>query len=273
MDPKERPRSAGVLTVLRGIWIICFRESIQISLNDICKTHSSIDCILNRMRFKAWFLTIHQLLDMSNYSSIESSVLDFPKIVHSLKEADRILNPSPNMTSSDRHQQQSLLRYQNVQLTESLPKTYRHIAKEHFESILLQSNDTEHLGDLSMAVKAEGDEDIGILIAVKHLTSLSNEGRLIEKDELTIDQHDIAIQEGLGIHDTAFLVSTSELVVVEWFNYKGSWADIDTGGAASQTAYVCDRTAPCRKYREDPQYPALPRHISRFSTPGLWCRV
>jgi serine/threonine protein kinase len=52
MDSKERPHSAKVLMALRGIWIVTFGHSIQLALDSICKARSTVDYILNQMRFR-----------------------------------------------------------------------------------------------------------------------------------------------------------------------------------------------------------------------------
>lgn len=229
MDSKERPRSAEVLMVLRGIWIVSFGNSIQLALDSIHEARPTIDGILNQMRFRGWLLAFHQLLDDGDHKEMGSPEFDFSKTVHALKEIHHILKDGVEVNASIRHQQQSLLRYQHAKLIAALPSSYRRIAKEHLETLLLRDDDVEQLGDVSTAMKTEGDEDIGVLVAVKRLMVLANNNRLIGRNDLFINPGDVAFQENVDIHDLALLGPASEPVLVEWLKYKGPWADEDTG--------------------------------------------
>ena len=76
-----------------------------------------------------------------------------------------------------------------------------------------------------MAVAEAGDEGIGILIAVRHLTTLANTGRLIEQSHLVLETRNITPKpEPVDIHSLVWLEPTSELVLVEWLRYRESWA-------------------------------------------------
>jgi len=178
------------------------------------------------MRFRSWLFAFDQLLDETDGNKLEKLDFNFSKIVQALKERHRILEGSQGETTGVEHQQHSLLRYQHARLIEALPPYYRSVAKEHLVKQVLQSDDAEQLGRLSTAVTEAGDEDIGVLVAVKHLTALSKAGCLIEQSDLVLEEKDITLKpEPVDIHSLALLEPTSELVLVEWLRYRESWAD------------------------------------------------
>lgn len=115
-------------------------------------------------------------------------------------------------------------------MVNTIPSYYRSITKEHLTNTILDS-DVQHLGNLSAALSNVGDEDIGVLIAVKYLTNLSDAGRLTEQRGLALDQKNVTLKEDIGIHSLALLEPLSEHVVVEWLRYKESWADKVNGPA------------------------------------------
>ncbi|KAM6513261.1 hypothetical protein FALCPG4_015708 [Fusarium falciforme] len=223
MDPSKRPRSAQVLTVLRGISILSLASRINPSLDSLRITRPSIDRVLDKMRFESWLFAFNQSLDNSNGVELEIPGFDFPKIVETLKEMHRILEAREE--SGVEHQKQSLLRYEHARLVEALPQHYRSVAKERLVRYVLEKNDVEQLDSLSKAMIEAGNEDIGVLLAVKHLTALAETGRLIEQEELVLDHKQITLGEDIDIHSSALLAPTSERVLVEWLRYKESWAD------------------------------------------------
>ena len=221
MDPKARPGSAQVLTVLRGISILSIANSVSLALDSACNTHKSIGFILGNMRFQSWLVAFNRLLDEIGRNELSKPDFDFPKIVQALKETHRILKGNGEGTAGAK---QSLLRYQHTRLIEALPPCYYSVAKEHLVKQVLQS-DVKQLGRLSTAITEAGDEDIGVLVAVKHLTALAETGRLTEQSNLVLDLENIRRKEDVDIHSLVRLESTSELALVEWLMYKELWAD------------------------------------------------
>ncbi|KAH7117524.1 kinase domain-containing protein [Dactylonectria macrodidyma] len=223
IDPSKRPRSAQVLTALRGISILSLASRISPSLDSLCMTCPSIERVLDKMRFESWLFAFSQSLDNSNRVELESPRFDFPKIVEALNEMHRIIEAGVE------HRKQSLLRYEHARLVEALPQHYRSVAKEQLVRHILEKGDAEQLDRLSRAMIEAGNEDIGVLLAVKRLTALAETGRLIEQEELVLDHKYITPEEDLDIHSLALLAPTSERVLVEWLRYKESWADEDIG--------------------------------------------
>lgn len=227
MNPDERPPAKTVCTILRGVWIVSFGHGIEAQLDKISKANLDIDSALSRMRFESWLFAFHQLLDKAYEGEPESERFDFSKIVKALKETYRISRCSTQETTeSAKHRQQSLLRYQHTKLTEALPLSYQRDAKDKLDRLLLSTDDVKELGDLSTATKVD-DANIGALLAVKRLTVLANEGRLIERSDLVFDQSKITNEENFGIHSRASL--EGEPVLVERVYYEGSWVDEVTG--------------------------------------------
>lgn len=225
MDSNGRPRSAQVLKVLRGISILSIANSVSLGLDSAYNSHQSIDLMLENMRFQSWLFAFNRLFDEIDRTELSKLNFDFHKIVQALKEMHRTLEGSEEVSTGVKHQQQSLLRYQHARLIEALPPSFRSVANEHLVKQVLQNDDTEQLGRLSTAITEAGEEDIGVLVAVKHLTALAETGRLIEQKDLVLDQKDITPREEIDIHDLALQESTSEYVLVERLRYKESWAD------------------------------------------------
>jgi len=227
MDPNKRPRSAQVLTLLRGISILSIAGSVNLG-----STYQDVGCILGNMRFRSWLVAFNRLLDESDQTRPDSFDFDFPKIAQALKGMRHVFESSNNGGSNAGHRQQSVLRYHHARLTEALPPYYRSIARDHLVNQILQ-NDVEQLGSLSKAIIEVGDEagddDIGVLVAVKHLTSLAEMGRLTEQSNLLLDQKSISIGEDVDIHTLASLGPKSERVLVEWLKYDESWTDEQIG--------------------------------------------
>jgi serine/threonine protein kinase len=224
MDPDERPRSAQVLAVLRGISILSIASSINHG-----NTRPGVDYILEELRLQSWLRAFTKLLDESVQDKEGKFDFDFPKIVQALKEIHRIVESREEGTSNTKHQQKSLLRYQHARLIESLPPNYRSVAREYLVEQVLQNHDTEKFSGLSTVTTEAGGEDIGVLVAVKHLTALAEAGLLIEQENLILDQSDIAVTAEIDIHSLALHGLASEPVVVEWLRYREPWADERVG--------------------------------------------
>lgn len=225
MDLNKRPRSARVLVMLRGISILSLAGSVELAFDGISpSTRQSVDHILAKLRLQSWLFAFNRLLDDAEKGDLSKVEFEFSTIAEALKETDRIVQV-------DASHQQSLLRYQHTKMINAIPSYYRSIAKEHLTNTILDSNDAQYLGNLSAALSNVGDEDIGVLIAVKHLTNLSDAGRLTEQRGLALDQKNVTLKEDIGIHSLALLEPSSEHVVVEWLRYKESWADKVNGPA------------------------------------------
>ncbi len=224
MGPNERPRSAQVLTALRGISILSIERSINLG-----SPRSDIDYLLGKLRLQSWLYAFTKLLDEDVQDKQGKLDFDFPKIVQALKEIHRIVESREEGSSNTKHQQQSLLRYQHARLIESLPLNYRSVARDHLMEQVLQTQDTEQLGGLSTAITKAGEKDIGDLLAVKHLTALAEAGRLIEQENLILKQRDITLTAEIDIHSLALHGSASEPVLVEWLRYREPWADKRVG--------------------------------------------
>lgn len=225
MDPSKRPRSARVLMVLRGISILSFAKSVSQSLDAIYTTSPTADRMLDKMRFESWLFAFTQLVDEIKQNKLENFDFDFSEIVKALKEIDRISEGSKEVVASAKNLQLRLLRYQHAKLVEGLPLYYRSIAKEQLVEMVLQSDDTEQPGGLSTAITKAGEEDMGVLVAFKHLTALAETGRLTDQRDLVLDQKSITHRVDVNIHSLALLETTSERILVEWLRYNGSWAD------------------------------------------------
>lgn len=225
IDPSKRPRSARVLTVLRGISILSLASTVNLALESLLSVNRrSIDRVLDKMRFQSWLFAFDRLLGETERSELDSLDFDFPKTTQTLKETRRILEgvEGDNVVN---HQQLSLLRYQHARLIEALPSSYRLIAEERLVKQVLQIDSVEQLGRLSTAITEAGDKDIGVLIAVKHLTALAETGRLIEQSDLLLDRKNITLKSDIDIHSLALLAPTSELILIEWLRYRETWAD------------------------------------------------
>ncbi|KFA80177.1 hypothetical protein S40288_09977 [Stachybotrys chartarum IBT 40288] len=225
LDPDLRPRSARVLMILRGTAVISLVAPIQQLLKGTSAMRPNIDHMLSNMRFRGWLLAFDQLLNEAYHGDVESLQFDFVKMRQALQEMHDTLQSIAWDTADGKPQQQPLLRYQYTRLVEALPPSYRSTAKEHLVRLIMDFEDVQKLGDLSTAIRGEEDEDIGRLIAAKHLTVLAEQGLLAEQMNLIINQKDITMKEDIGIHTLAEMQSTRETVLVEWLRYKGSWAD------------------------------------------------
>ena len=229
MDPDQRPRSLQVLAVLRGISILSIAASVLQDLDRACHTYDSVDWLLGKMRFQGWVLAFTQLLDTISRERDEDQAFDFSAIVKALKETQRIMESIRAEANGGVHRQQSLLRYQHERMMEGLPQHYRVIAKEHLVDQVLSKEDDDQIDSLSAAMRNKGEEDIGVILAVKHLTTLAETGRLTDQSDLVIDQKRVTLKSELDIHSLAVLDDTSEPVLVEWLRYKEEWADKTIG--------------------------------------------
>ena len=262
MDPSNRPRSTEVLAVLRGISVLSLASSVSKSLDNICTTSPSVDHMLNKMRFKSWFLAFNRLVDETNQNKVEKPNYDFGQIVQALQEVHRILRGSREAITNAKDPQLRLLRYQHGKLIEGLPLYYRSVAKDQLVKLVLQSNDMTQLGSLLTATTKAGEEDIGVLLAVKHLTALAETGHLTDQSDLVLDEKDITKKKDVDIHSLAMLETTSERVLVEWLRYNVSWVDEGRQLLQRLTAVVgllsAERTMhipgslPCRGIFHDP---------------------
>ncbi|KAJ3486614.1 hypothetical protein NLG97_g6578 [Lecanicillium saksenae] len=227
MNPRQRPNSTRVLTILRAISISSFASDITGALDSTPDaTRKSIDRTLHEMRFRSWLFAFDRLLEDIYQEKGGSLEFDFPKIIQALEGLQHI---SKGSTDAGQSQPRALPQYHHARLIEALPPHHRSFAKERMVELVLESNDASQLHGLSEAITDTGDEDIGTLAAVKRLTVLSGNGALIENTNLIIDEADINLGENIDIHSVAVLESTSENVVVEWLRYRDVWADEDIG--------------------------------------------
>jgi serine/threonine protein kinase len=203
MDPNGRPRSVQVLAVLRGISILSITNSVNLGLESACNTHQSIDLMLGKMRFQSSVFAFNRLIDKIDQNELNKLDFDFSKIVQAPKEIHRVLEGGGEGITGATQQQQPLLRYQHARLIEALPLYCRSVSKKHLVKQVLQS-DVQQLDGLSTAITEAGEEDIGVLMAVKHLTALANIGCLTEQSNLVLDQCDITLQEEIDIHHRAY---------------------------------------------------------------------
>jgi hypothetical protein len=222
MDPNERPRSAQVVNALRGISILAIASPVSLTLDRAHNANPGIDLMLGKIRFQAWLFAFKKLLDTIDRTELIHS--DFTLTAQALKEMEHILESSEDGIATAKYQQQRLLRHQHTKLIGALPPDYRSIAKEYLVEQVLQS-DVDQLGRLSTMITEVGDEDIGVLIAVKHLIALDKENRLTEQENLVIKQGDILVGDEVDIHALAKLGPKSERVLVEWLKYNESWTD------------------------------------------------
>ncbi|KAF4459116.1 kinase domain-containing [Fusarium albosuccineum] len=229
MDPSKRPRSADVLIELRGISVLSLADPLNRCLDSQYSTCPSIGLLLDRMRFQSWLFAFEQILDPSSATETDTPTFSFHEIVEALKEMSRILEGDEESKTSVKQQRHSLLRYQQAKLLESLPTHYQSIAKSRLIELVLQRDDVEQLGGLSAAISEAGDQDVGVLVALKHLTALAEAGRLLEQEDLFINQKDITLKEDIDAHSLALLAPASQRVLVEWLKYKETWADTKTG--------------------------------------------
>lgn len=227
MSPDQRPRSLQILAVLRGISVVSIAASVLQDLNSACNTFNSVDWLLGEMRFHGWMFAFNQLLDKIIREGHEDREFDFSAIVKALKETQRIVESIRTAANGDAHRQQPLLRYQYERMMEGLPHHCRLIAKEQLKNLVLRKNDDEAEGLLA-TMGNESEKDIGVLLAVRHLTTLAETGRLTDKSHLVIDHKRVTIKTPVDIHSLAALDHTSELVLVEWLRYKEEWADETT---------------------------------------------
>ena len=236
IDPNDRPRSGQVLEALCGISILPLAIPLSLNLETLCYICKNIEFTLGNMRFKSWLFAFNQLLDQIDEGEPSSLDLTWPTIIRTLKELQAILSASKN--ESPEPPSYFLVRYHLTTLEESLPPSLRTLAKEYLVEHILQ-NDVDQLGKFLKVTKEAGDnEDIGVLIAVKHLTSLADKGSLADHSNLVIDQKDISMQttgdiqnplKRVDIHSLALFKPTSETVLVEWLRYQESWADTVIG--------------------------------------------
>ncbi|KAI1128865.1 kinase domain-containing protein [Nemania abortiva] len=201
MSPDQRPRSSQVLAVLRGISVVCIAAPLLQNLNSACDTYDG--------------------------DGHEDREFDFAAIVKALKETQHIVKNIRTAAKGDAHRQKPLLRYQYERMMEGLPQHYRFVAKEHLKNLVLSKKDDAAEGLLA-AMGHESEKDIGVLLAVRHLTTLAETGRLTDRSHLVLDQKRITIKTPVDIHSLATLDHTSELVLVEWLRYKEEWAEETT---------------------------------------------
>ncbi|CZR68797.1 uncharacterized protein PAC_18697 [Phialocephala subalpina] len=229
MNPDQRPHATHVLAVLRGISIVSLANRVNIALEDMRTTRPSIVRMLDMMRFQGWLDAFNQLLDDINRGELEKTRFDYFKMVQALQEMRGILEGNEKSDAGIEYKQQSLLRFQRAKLTEALPLHYRSVAKEKWETQILQKDDAEQLEKLLAEITEAGDHDIGVLVAVRKLTILADTGRLPGQEQLSLDRENVAVGDEVGIHNLAILSPTSKRVIVEWRTVNESWADDDTG--------------------------------------------
>lgn len=209
MDPSERPRSKRVLELLRGIAILSLADAVKASLGGTSRADPGTERTLGHLRFETWLVAFKQLLDDVTNDSQSDVDFAFPVVVEALQEILRILENREERIDGVRHQQPSLLRYQQQRLREALPPQYRSVARDHLTKQVLRDCDPEDIGSLSSAMlDTSMDHDVGNLIAVRHLTNLAEAGRLGEDGsdgDLILDQRHVSLRERLDIHSFAVL--------------------------------------------------------------------
>lgn len=175
MNPTERPRSAEVLMTLRGIAILSLAEIIRSLLSNVCADSPTIDYLLESFRFISWISAFEKLfLDITS-GVYRGQDLGFDVTIQSLKVFQQTLQVEQDKDLRFNHQRLSVLRWQSNKLVEALPVSYRRLARTSLVEQVLESDHIGRLSRLHQETKVEDDDDLGTLLAVKHLTQLAEE--------------------------------------------------------------------------------------------------
>ena len=225
IDPQKRPLSTEVWVTLRGIAVLSIANTVnQLLATRINIRGEGVGRFLFEMQFQSWLYGFNELLDGTRSSNHKDLACDFPTMSQALSELLCSLRSEQYSTSDAIPRQMSFFKYQQTRLSRALPLRHRTIAEDHLITLIMGIPDAHKLGDLSVALRERGNDEVGILVAVRCLTVLAESGQLIEQPHLMLDQRDITLRpDNTGdwrAHTTALMESSSEPVLVERLEYK-----------------------------------------------------
>lgn len=230
MNPTERPRSPEVLMTLRGIAILSLAEVIKPLLSNACADAPSLDYLLESFRFDNWMSTFEKLFLDITLGDYHGQDLDSDLTIQSLKGFQQTLEVEQDNDPRFNHQRLPILNWQSNKLIEALPESYRRLARTSLMEHLLASDHIGRLQQLQQEANIKDDEDLGTLLAVKHLTQLAEEGDLIARKDLLLSNISFITKCDFGPHSFALMNGNpSEKVIIEWLRYKRHWADDQIG--------------------------------------------
>lgn len=229
-NPKDRPGSAEVLMTLRGIAILSLAEIIKPLLDNTCACSPSVDYSLESFRFSSWMSAFKKLFQDITSGDYRGQDLDIDGTIQSLSGFQQNLQVQQDNDPRFNHQRLSVLRWQGNKMFEALPNSYRSLARTSLVEHVLRCDHVEGLSQLHQETGVEDYDDLGTLLAVKHLTQLSEEGRLIPRQDLQLDDITFVTKCEVGPHSFALINGDRpEKVIIEWLKYEGNWADTKIG--------------------------------------------
>lgn len=196
--------------------------------------HHLADLRLERMSHHSWQ---HSFEILSNDSSLGEDWqghthlrrdLDFETCKALLQGICDILHDVRLECDDVKRRAAKQLQWNNIQLLNILPTSYKILARSHLEQLILQDLNIG-LTENEMMASRVSNHDLGILIAVKVLIEKERKGLLGERPELLLTDTDIKVVKQIEQHTQAYIEKTNRCVLVEWVQYTFAWADDETG--------------------------------------------
>ncbi|KIW13609.1 hypothetical protein PV08_08799 [Exophiala spinifera] len=271
LNPEERPRISVVDAYLRRFCIETLSEQITDMYGQLCEEKSLIPALVEMQRFRSWHMEVRDTNHASASSFLSAKTHEaFANVMESLKELRQTLNviiiePKPRQS-----QTYLLLRKINDVLYDALPEEWVESGKTRFECLMLQSEDTAHLFELSEALARNSIQAVGRisqLAAVKRLNLLvdmhkQNSNSCINRlDFDDIEKKGWLEQNYLGWVKQAKGNPIKQSVIIELKNYDDHYsiAEIASQLFARLEAVVSLlnaaqylRVLPCLGYYHDP---------------------
>lgn len=229
MDSQRRPDSGEVLMTLNVISILGFAGQVQEVWDNLCTNHSSADYTLEKIRFECWLVSVHRLFEQIGEKGLRDFHLDHAEMVNTLKVERDMLEAANVETDFSQHHWLLVIREHTTRLIKALPTAYGSIFRDLFINRVLQNYDAISLEYTTSAMQSTLEEEIGVLVAVKHITALAEQGRLVDNSDLAIDHRDIRITKEIGIHSLGNLESSDQPILIEWLKYNEVWVDESIG--------------------------------------------
>lgn len=278
--PSQRPKSENIIAALQLIAIEATAKRTGNLFLESLKESTDIEASVESSRFQSWqwaLGTTAKLFFASKMAEPDSDAiqLNFSETIKSLQAIQANLRESTQISIRPQGRQWPSTRWHTNMLLSMLPKGLQGMARNHWETAMLETQTPEILEATQEALSLpDGVEFIGILAAVKRMTILAEKRALLCKAELRMKVEDIKVYAQIEQHSLASLhqppppegkfLPPEEKFLVEWLSYDARWA-VDFVG--TELHLRVESIAECLSSRERGKIPHVLRCFGFFHDP------
>ncbi|KAL1612047.1 hypothetical protein SLS60_000270 [Paraconiothyrium brasiliense] len=229
-EPKRRPVAEQVLMRLRCNALLSSAVTLLADYDAAVKTLTQFDLRIEEIRFRSWKITLQNVaraMSEQKGTPVKDKYfdLDFDLLRQSLAQIGLYLLELVARTNDTRNRTIILLRGQNTKLIDGLSEAVQLQINALVEQTIFEEINLDVPGAADLSAEAVGDNDIGMLISVKHLLSLEHRGLLTKYQDILLQHDQVKVLRELDYHSIAEFRPLNKKVLVEWLLYNEPWVD------------------------------------------------